>query len=284
MEQITAYLGSQSYDLNRLKQMNYQEMIRYLQSIPPLPEQEEYTEALKILRDRKRPGTLLDYDCPLCNNKGFVLDITDEGEEYSRECSCIPKRRSIRYARESGLGELLQKRIEEFTVTQAWQNQMLNFTRQYIASEKNNWFCALGQSGCGKTHLCSAVANVFLHLGKQTVYMVWNLAAKELKQLSMDSEYTKVFERYASAQVLYIDDFLKGKITEADLNLAFELINARYNQKELITIISSEMLLTELAGKDAAIAGRIKERCGPYVIQIGRDPKKNFRFREEVVL
>lgn len=284
MEQMLSYLGSQSYDLERLKGMGVLDMVSYLQSIPPLPEQEEYSEALKILRDRKAPGTLPDYDCPVCNNKGFVLDITDDGLEYSRECSCIPKRKSIRYARESGLGELLKKRIETFVAAEPWQNQVANVTKQYIASEKDNWFCMLGQSGCGKTHLCSAIANVFLHLGRQTVYMVWNLAAKELKQHAMDADYEKLFNRYASAQVLYIDDFLKGKITETDLNLAFELLNARYNQKNLITILSSELLLTELAQKDTAIAGRIKERCGPYVIQIGRDPKKNFRFREEVVL
>ena len=278
-EQISAYLASRSFDRD-ITQMSAKELIAYMKDQPRLKEQDECAEALNILRYNEKPGTLKDYDCPVCRNKGRILHITDDGVEYYQECSCMPKRRSIRYARQSGLGDLLKKNLEEYETPEDWQKQMSVLVRQYISVGGEHWLCICGQSGCGKTHLCSAAANAFLHRGKQTVYMVWNTAVKELKQLAADSEYQRLFNRYADAEVLYIDDLFKGTVTDADYKIAFELINYRYNRPELVTIVSSEMLLTEIAQKDAAIAGRIKERCGHYVLQIRPDGAKNYRFRD----
>lgn len=282
-EQISAYLASRSFDRD-ITQMSASDLLAYMKDQPKLKEQDECAEALKILRYNEKQGSLIDYDCPICRNKGSVLDITDDGIEFHRECACMPKRRSIRYARQSGLGDLLKKRLEEYETPQDWQKQMLALVRQYISVGGEHWLCICGQSGCGKTHLCSAAASSFLHRGKQTVYMVWNTAVKELKQLATDSEYQKLFDRYATAEVLYIDDLFKGAVTESDLKIAFELINYRYNRAELVTIVSSETLLTEIAKKDTAIAGRIKERCGYYVLQIQPDVAKNYRFRDLKVL
>ena len=60
------------------------------------------------------------------------------------------------------------------------------------------------------------------------------------------------------------------------MRLAYELINYRY-VKKLTTIISSEKQLDELMEIDSAIAGRINEMAGNYLIKIkGKD--KNLRF------
>lgn len=75
--------------------------------------------------------------------------------------------------------------------------------------------------------------------------------------------------------VLYIDDFLKGSVSEADLNLAYQLLNARYNAARR-TIISSELSIGEIAGYDEAIAGRIFERFEGYSFKTA---KVNRRFR-----
>jgi DNA replication protein DnaC len=136
----------------------------------------------------------------------------------------------------------------------------------------------LGQSGCGKTHLCCAVSNKLIEEGAEVIYMVWNNAVKELKRNATDDEtYSKLFDKYANAEVLYIDDFFKGKITEADITIAFEIINYRYNNPDCVTIISSELLLPDLFNVDEAVAGRILERCGENVIQIKPDINKNYR-------
>ena len=77
--------------------------------------------------------------------------------------------------------------------------------------------------------------------------------------------------------MLYIDDFLKGRITDADINLAFELINARYNRRETaITIISSELDLGTVTKLDEALGGRIYERARNYSCRTGGE---NWRFK-----
>ena len=76
--------------------------------------------------------------------------------------------------------------------------------------------------------------------------------------------------------VLYIDDFLKGGASDADIRLAFEILNARYNDSKLKTIISSEMDLTAILNRDEALGGRIYERAKKNVL---RAPGKNWRLR-----
>ena len=57
----------------------------------------------------------------------------------------------------------------------------------------------------------------------------------------MDSVYyNKVMNRYKNARVLFIDDLFKGKITDSDINIMFELINFRYFNN-LPVIVSCEM-------------------------------------------
>ena len=77
-----------------------------------------------------------------------------------------------------------------------------------------------------------------------------------------------------TAPVLYIDDLFKGaeRPTQGDLNIAFELLNYRYNDERLYTIISTEKLLDELIAIDEAIGSRIAERSKGHRVQINRDP------------
>ena len=82
--------------------------------------------------------------------------------------------------------------------------------------------------------------------------------------------------------VLYVDDFLKSNSNNTkfadELNFAFEIINRRYNANKK-TIISSELLLADIAGYDTALAGRIAEKAADFVMQIKKDDTKNYRLR-----
>ena len=77
-------------------------------------------------------------------------------------------------------------------------------------------------------------------------------------------------------KVLYIDDMYKtGKgqqPTVGDVNLAFEIINARYNDTGKVTIISSERTVEEMLDIDEAVGSRIYERSkGNYLNLYGRE-------------
>ena len=65
--------------------------------------------------------------------------------------------------------------------------------------------------------------------------------------------------------------------TQADVNLAFEIINYRYNDPQLITVISCERDVTELLDIDEAVGSRIYQRTKKYNISVSADNKKNYR-------
>ena len=87
---------------------------------------------------------------------------------------------------------------------------------------------------------------------------------------------------------MYIDDFLKNgkekdgslqKPSAAETRIIFEILNSRYNNLNLFTIISSERLLSEIKNIDWAVGRRIEERCGKkYVCEIEPDTSKAYKF------
>ena len=70
--------------------------------------------------------------------------------------------------------------------------------------------------------------------------------------------------------------------TPADVNVAFEIINYRYNNPSLLTIISSELTEADLLDIDEAVAGRIFERAKSISISKNRD--RNYRIKKAVTL
>ena len=107
--------------------------------------------------------------------------------------------------------------------------------------------------------------------------MVWRKEAPRLKASVNDRDvYDKIMDDFEKSDVLYIDDFWKGTVTDADINLAFELLNSRYNNRNKITIISSEHDIEEMVEIDEAIGSRIYERARNHTI---KTPKDNFRLQ-----
>ena len=62
------------------------------------------------------------------------------------------------------------------------------------------------------------------------------------------------------------------------LEIAFDLINRRYNNRKA-TIISSELQIGDVEQLDKALAGRIKERSGKFMLNIKNEDNRNYRKR-----
>lgn len=58
--------------------------------------------------------------------------------------------------------------------------------------------------------------------------------------------------------------------------MTFELLDYRYNN-DLPTILSGVMTFDQLLKLDQAIAGRIREKCEPYLVNITPGAGKNYR-------
>ena len=247
-----------------------------------IPEEELKTnpwamEKIKVDSYNEEEGSMKGVDCPLCKNKGMIAVWHDGAPMSFKECECMNKRRSLLRIEASGLSNLL----ENYTM-----DKYLALTHeQYVAKNKalefsdspRGWFFIAGRPGTGKTHLCTAICGKLIDKGFSVRYMLWREEAPRLKaSINERSVYDKQMDELCNCDVLYIDDFWKGTVSEADINLSFELLNSRYNDRRKVTIISSEKTVEGILDIDEAIGSRIYERCRGFCVHA---PPDNFRLQ-----
>ena len=230
------------------------------------------------------------YNCDKCHNKGYVSEKAQNEQfgywyEKRMPCKCAKTRETLKRAKRSGLGNIITDyTFDKFIATDNWQKSLKEKAQRFCKDDSADWFFVGGQVGAGKTHICTAIAGHYIKAGYETQYMLWIEESKKLKALVTEyHEYQKAISPYKDAPVLYIDDFLKtrqGEMpTQADINLAFEIINHRLMSDSKITIISSEKTLGEMLEYDEATMSRIFMECGEYKNIIERDRNKNYRLR-----
>ena len=217
-------------------------------------------------------------DCPICHNTGCIVTKAADGTLKAAECACMAKRVSIRNLEQSGLKDMISRYTFKSYVADTNERKKVLFAAEDFCKLGKGWFFISGKSGSGKTHICTAICSRLMDSGKAVRYMLWRDASAELKALVTDGEeYQARIKPFKTVPVLYIDDFLKGGHSEADIRLAFEILNSRYNDSQLRTIISSEITLFEILGLDEAVGGRIYERSRGYVLEA---PRENWRLRQ----
>ncbi len=259
--------------------------------IPEIPvnrmTEEDYNK-WRIDYYNKKQGSLTGYNCSKCLNRGFFYFMDAEGYVRQKECECMKTRRSYTAIANSGLADLVETRtFEAFNASEDWQQRMKATAIHYTKVSKEEWLFVSGQSGCGKTHICTAVCRHLMENGRTVKYMLWNDIFQKLEANKYNDErYSEFMKELKSVDVLYIDDFLKTEIKNnvyveppiAEVKQGYNVINARYlaNKK---TIISAEFFIDEMSKIDCAIAGRIKQKCGNYCIQSKREETRNYRLK-----
>ena len=229
------------------------------------------------------PGSLTGHDCPKCLNRGNIAIPKEDGGVSVRECDCMKIRRCVWAMEKSGLKNVIRDyTFEAYHDTDNWQIAIKHGAMAY-ADNPAGWLLFCGQSGSGKTHLCTAICRHRLLSGDEVSYMPWRDKIAELKAMSLDNEHrAAIIKGFKTAQILYIDDLYKvadgSRPTPADIGLAFEIINYRYIN-HLTTIVSTEKTPQELVEIDEATGSRIIEVAGGNVYSIGRDQKRNYRLR-----
>lgn len=260
------------------------------------PMSEEEYEQFKADSFNAAPGSLNEqdgYNCQVCLNKGLIMRVyqMENGmwTHATRDCKCMAVRATIRRMERSGLKNIIRDyTFDKYQATEPWQQTVKNAAMEY-AKHPEGWFFIGGQSGAGKTHICTAICRDFLLAGRAVKYMLWRDEAVKLKSIANDAEqYGPLIGQYKNAEVLYIDDLFKtGKgekgekqaPTGPDINLAFEIINFRYNDPAKITIISSECSIADLLNIDEALGGRIAEKSTGMQFSIKPDKSKNYRLK-----
>lgn len=214
------------------------------------------------------------YECQICKDSGFVMKVMEDGYEYATPCKC----REIKIAKDrlkrSGLAkEFTDKSFENYVTGDNAQLIDAKKTAERFANSidegnvnESHSLLLCGQVGAGKTHLGTACSMSLINKGIAVIYMGYREEMTSIKSKILDENaYSKEINKFKNAPVLFIDDFLKGKLTESDVNVIYEIVNYRYNNK-LPVIISTEKTLDELINFDEAIASRLIEMCTGYIV------------------
>lgn len=206
-------------------------------------------------------------ECPICQNRGYISWIDEDGTLRSRECECMAQRRSVRHLRRSGLQDMVEAySFKTFRCPDEWAKKVKAAALDYVKDGAAPWWYISGRPGCGKTHICTAICSRLMQRGEEVRYMLWREEVPVLKALVNEpEEYERRMNALARVPVLYIDDFFKGTVSDADINLAFALLNARYN-KTVRTLLSSELPIAEVRRHDEATASRIIQRARGYIL------------------
>ena len=234
------------------------------------------------------------YKCPKCKDLEMYRVVTPEftGMKY---CECRKIREAERALRNSGLeGVIKEKRFDNFYPKEEWQKDLLDrairYGKEYFKAKEEGrtlpWLYVGGQSGSGKSHICTAICGVMMKKGVPIRYMEWTSDSRKLRALANTPDYDGLLDKLIDVELLYIDDLFKQKsrkyvdASNAEVKTLFEILNKRLMRNKA-TIISSEWYLkTELMNMvDGGTMGRIHERTGygEFVVSIPRDEKNDYR-------
>lgn len=218
--------------------------------------------------------------CDSCNNRGDSAFLNEDGFFTLRPCKCAGTRLTVSRLQKQGLFEIAKKKtLPSFRTDTDTQRALKGLVARFIKEPEPRWMILCGQSGAGKTHLCTAAfVRITLDRGLDGRYLMWNSDGRRIKAAAKEGD-EQLLNDFKRCALLYIDDLFKCKRdaepSDADVRLAFEILDYRYNHK-LMTIISTEMPLEDIRYLDEAIFRRIHEMCGPYIGNIGKDPGKCF--------
>lgn len=220
------------------------------------------------------------YRCPKCKDREFIFVIDQDGKEWAKDCECRKVRQHERRIANSHIAKTFRDKgfgnFKEITEKHSMLKKcVMDFFTEKKIQEHSILFT--GQVGSGKTHLAMALTNNLLKQGKEVIYIDYRTFISKLKQSITDKEeYQKLINEVKNAEILFIDDLFKGKVTDADINAMFELVNHRYLSGGKL-IVTSELSLENLKKVDEAIASRIVEMANGYVINM---PGINYRLKK----
>lgn len=174
-------------------------------------------------------------------------------------------------------------KLKDFNADEEWQRTLLKAAVDY-AKKPEGFLYICGQPGAGKTHLTAGAFNHILSKGNVGMYRDWTSLTSELKAVQNTPDYVNLMNSLKGCAILFIDDFLhapKKNPSTGDLKIAFEIVKCRLDDNKP-TIISSNLTTGDIDKFDDSLSGKLAEASGRYLLEIGKDPHKNYRARGKI--
>lgn len=224
---------------------------------------------MRLLAGNGYPCNYLEliYECPICDDKGFVYD-----ENGSSPCTCY---------RQSVIDELYKKSNIDTSGEFSFEKFNYNYYPDYIdearydinISPRKNIISIVkdcknfvynfeskdvksillwGAAGVGKTFLCGCMANALIARGIPVLYLSSTSLFKiinEARMKNLDQGNNTEYETIMNIEVLIIDDLGTESQTESRYAELLELLNTREANNRMYsckTIFSTNLSVKEL--------------------------------------
>ncbi len=131
-----------------------------------------------------------------------------------------------------------------------------------FAKSPEGWLVFMGVTGCGKTHLASAIVNFRYQAGQPALFVVVPEFLDHLRSTfgpESKVSYDQVFERVKKASLLILDDFGEQSSTPWAQEKLYQVINYRYNAR-LPTVITTRYSLDDILERvESSISSRLAD-------------------------
>ncbi|MBQ2906041.1 MAG: ATP-binding protein, partial [Peptococcaceae bacterium] len=211
------------------------------------------------------------WDCPLCEDRGYLTDGT--------LCKCYQQERIQNIIEQSGMSAAMQQyRFENFYLDgfdkpediQKKVEWCKQFARQIVNGTCNDSLFLRGDVGRGKTHLSSAIANAVLAGGKTVIYKraadLFDMI-RRYKYEESTQRWHEVLDQLISCDLLVIDDLGAERTTDfVTEQLVFLLEERNYRNKPWI--INSNLKLSQIQDSyNTRVSDRIMDRATAILLE-----------------
>ncbi len=213
------------------------------------------------------------YDCAICEDTGAV---------GTAMCACMKKALIEMEYQSSGLGELMKTQsFSTFDLSYYSDDaNALDAARrvyteaqsyaQSFAVNSSESLLFLGNTGLGKTHLCTAIAKEIIDRGFHVIYETAQdfFAQMELAQFGQGEKPNT--SRYFNCDLLILDDLGTELTNQFTVSCLYNLINTRLN-RHLPMIINTNLTQNDLTEcYSDRIASRLFGHFRPFLF-LGKD-------------
>lgn len=251
-----------------------------------------FENVIPWMEDWKEPGDYYNEEgiliCGKCNTpKMAFVDIPGlfEHRPSPRQCDCVKakaEREEAEYSRRRALEEIERLRKQGLTSAQYMES---NFSMDNLHDEKATNTCKRyvekweqikaeniglmlhGNYGGGKTFYASCIANALLYKGEAVLMTTITDLALAMKA-NFGQDRTTILEYVQKVPLLILDDV--GREETTFLDLAYDIVNARYKAKKpliITTNLTMKAIRDETTSRKCRIYDRLIEMCTPVRVE-----------------
>ena len=155
------------------------------------------------------------------------------------------------------------KTFEDYRVDDA-NERAVKVARWYAEAKPPRSLYLYGDCGTGKTFLASIVAQEFIRAGWRVIFGDVPSLLDEIKRtFGTNEDSGEIIDRYSTCDLLVLDDIGAGQVTDWNVGVLYEIVNARYGAEKPMIITSNyslDELTTRLSLSDPFMGKRITSR------------------------